>query len=212
MSANGQKLIWIDCEMTGLDPDVDELVEIAVVITDYQLIPLDEGMDAVIAPTAGALEKMGNFVKDMHTTSGLLEDIPSGISLDDTEKLVLDYFAQHGLTPGACALAGNSVGTDRMFIRKFLPAVHDFLHYRNVDVSTIKVLSRHWYPKVFFNQPAKNGGHRARADIFESIRELDYYRRAVFVDEPGPTTEEAREAANGANGFPTGHETSTAKL
>jgi oligoribonuclease len=212
MSENGQKLIWIDCEMTGLDPDVDELVEIAVVITDYSLTPLDPGIDAVIAPSAKAFEQMGDFVRNMHHTSGLLEEIPSGISLAEAEKQVLDYFALHSLTPGACALAGNSVGTDRMFIRKFLPAVHDFLHYRNVDVSTIKELSRHWFPKVFFNQPAKNGGHRARADIFESIRELDYYRRAVFVDDPGPTTQEAKEAANGANGFLSDHETPTAKL
>ena len=209
---NGQKLIWIDCEMTGLDPDVDELVEIAVVITDFSLSPLDDGIDAVIAPTEKALAQMGDFVRAMHETSGLLPEIPNGISLAETEKRVLGYFASHGLTAGSCALAGNSVGTDRMFIRKYLPAVHDFLHYRNVDVSTIKELSRQWYPKVFFNQPEKNGGHRARADIFESIRELDYYRRAVFVDQPGPSTTEAKEAAKEANGFPGQPETTTPKL
>ena len=209
---NGQKLIWIDCEMTGLDPDVDELVEIAVVITDFSLSPLDDGIDAVIAPTEKALAQMGDFVRAMHETSGLLPEIPHGISLAETEKRVLEYFASHGLTAGSCALAGNSVGTDRMFIRKYLPAVHDFLHYRNVDVSTIKELSRQWYPKVFFNQPEKNGGHRARADIFESIRELDYYRRAVFVDQPGPSTTEAKEAAKEANGFPGQPETTTPKL
>jgi oligoribonuclease len=209
---NGNKLVWIDCEMTGLDPDVDELVEIAVVITDYSLTPLDDGMDAVITATDKAMAQMGDFVRAMHETSGLLPEIAHGISLAETEKRVLDYFSSHNLTPGSCALAGNSVGTDRMFLRKYLPAVHDFLHYRNVDVSTIKELSRHWYPKVFFNQPEKNGGHRAKADIFESIRELDYYRRAVFVDQPGPTTTEAKEAAKEANGFPGGPEVATPKL
>jgi len=209
---NGHKLVWIDCEMTGLNPDVDELVEIAVVITDYSLTPLDDGIDAVIAASDDAMAQMDDFVRSMHETSGLLPDIPSGISLAETERRVLEYFASHDLTPGACALAGNSVGTDRMFIRKYLPAVHDFLHYRNVDVSTIKELSRQWYPKVFFNQPEKNGGHRAKADIFESIRELDYYRRAVFVDQPGPTTSEAREAAKEANGFPADPEVTGPKL
>jgi len=209
---NGHKLIWIDCEMTGLDPDVDELVEIAVVITDYSLTPLDDGIDAVIAASDEAMAQMDNFVRSMHETSGLLPDIPGGISLAETEKLVLEYFASHDLTAGACALAGNSVGTDRMFIRKYLPAVHDFLHYRNVDVSTIKELSRQWFPKVFFNQPEKNGGHRARADIFESIRELDYYRRAVFVDQPGPTTSQARVAAKEANGFPAAPDATAPKL
>jgi oligoribonuclease len=209
---NGHKLIWIDCEMTGLDPDIDELIEIAVVITDYALTPLDDGMDAVIAASDEAMAQMGDFVKAMHETSGLLPEISDGISLAEAEKRVLDYFASHNLTPGTCALAGNSVGTDRMFIRKYLPAVHDFLHYRNVDVSTIKELSRQWYPKVFFNQPEKNGGHRAKADIVESIRELDYYRRAVFVDPPGPSTHEAKEAAKEANGFPATTETSTPKL
>jgi oligoribonuclease len=209
---NGHKLIWIDCEMTGLNPDVEELVEIAVVITDYSLTPLDDGIDAVIAASDEAIAQMDDFVRSMHETSGLLPEIPQGISLAEAEKRVLDYFASHDLTPGACALAGNSVGTDRMFIRKYLPAVHDFLHYRNVDVSTIKELSRQWYPKVFYNQPEKTGGHRAKADIFESIRELDYYRRAVFVGPPGPTTTEAKEAAKEANGFPASPETTAPKL
>lgn len=209
---NGHKLIWIDCEMTGLDPDVDELVEIAVVVTDYSLTPLDDGIDAVIAASDEAMAQMDDFVRNMHEASGLLPDISGGISLAETEKRVLEYFASHDLAAGACALAGNSVGTDRMFIRKYLPAVHDFLHYRNVDVSTIKELSRQWYPKVFFNQPEKNGGHRAKADIFESIRELDYYRRAVFVDQPGPTTSQAREAAKEANGFPAAPDATAPKL
>jgi oligoribonuclease len=198
--------------MTGLDPDVDELVEIAVVITDYSLTPLDDGIDAVIAASDEAMAQMDDFVRNMHEASGLLPDISGGISLAETEKRVLEYFASHDLAAGACALAGNSVGTDRMFIRKYLPAVHDFLHYRNVDVSTIKELSRQWYPKVFFNQPEKNGGHRAKADIFESIRELDYYRRAVFVDQPGPTTSQAREAAKEANGFPAAPDATAPKL
>jgi oligoribonuclease len=212
MSENGTKLIWIDCEMTGLDPGIDELVEIAVVITDYSLTPLDDGIDAVIKPTDEALNQMGDFVRTMHRTSGLLDEIPQGVSLEVAEKQVLDYFAHHHLTPRSCSLAGNSVGTDRMFLRKYLPGVHDFLHYRNVDVSTIKELSRRWFPKVFFHQPEKNGGHRARADIFESIRELDYYRRAVFVDEPGPSSDEAKNAATQANGFLPLPETDTPKL
>lgn len=212
MSANGQKLIWIDCEMTGLDPDVDELVEIAVVITDYSLTPLDDGIEAVIAPSDAGFAHMGDFVRAMHAASGLLEHIPHGLSLDATEKMVLDYFSHHHLSAGHCALAGNSVGTDRMFLRKYLPTVHDFLHYRNVDVSTIKELSRQWFPKVFFNQPEKNGGHRARADIFESIRELDYYRRAVFVESPGPTTTRAKEAAAQSTDFISVTETPDTKL
>ena len=212
MTENGQKLVWIDCEMTGLDPGIDELVEIAVVITDYSLTPLDEGVDAVISPSKKALDNMGDFVRNMHETSGLLEELPNGVSLEQAEATVLDYFARHNLTEGSSALAGNTVGTDRMFLWKYLPGVHDFLHYRNVDVSTIKELARHWYPKVFFNQPEKNGGHRARADIFESIKELDYYRRAVFVNGSGPSTKEAKEAADLANGFLSGVETPTAKL
>jgi oligoribonuclease len=201
MADNTPKLIWIDCEMTGLDPDIDELVEIAVVVTDYALNPLDNGVDAVIACSDEAFASMGEFVRDMHRTSGLLDDIPRGLSLENAQAIVLDYFTRHGLTPGQSALAGNSVGTDRMFLRKYLPAVHDFLHYRNVDVSTIKELSRQWYPKVFYHQPEKTGGHRARADIFESIRELDYYRRAVFVDTPGPSTKEVKDAAQQALHF-----------
>lgn len=201
MTATTQKLIWIDCEMTGLNPDVDELVEIAVIITDYSLTPLDDGVDAVIACSEAALAQMDDFVRTMHDTSGLLPEISGGVSLAEAEKIVMEYFSRHRLAPGACALAGNSVGTDRMFLRKYLPAVHDFLHYRNVDVSTIKELSRQWYPKVFYHQPEKSGGHRAKADILESIRELDYYRRAVFVEAPGPSTKEAKEAAGEAVSF-----------
>jgi oligoribonuclease len=201
MTDSTQKLIWIDCEMTGLDPEVDELVEIAVVVTDYSLTPLDDGVDAVIACSDEAFAQMGDFVRAMHDTSGLLQEIPSGMSLAEAEKIVLDYLTGHALAPGSSALAGNSVGTDRMFLRKYLPQVHDFLHYRNIDVSTIKELSRQWYPKVFYHQPLKNGGHRAKADILESIRELDYYRRAVFVDPPGPSTKEAKVAAGEAKSF-----------
>ena len=194
------RLVWIDCEMTGLDPDVDELVEVAVICTDFGLLPLDEGVSVVIAPSERALAQMGDFVRSMHQTSGLLDELTSGLSLVEAEQVIVDYLAGHGLTPGASALAGNSVGTDRVFLKKFLPKVHDFLHYRNVDVSTIKELARHWYPKVFYHQPEKSGGHRALADIRESIRELDYYRRALFSD-PGPTTREAKEAAALANEF-----------
>ena len=195
------RLVWIDCEMTGLDPDQDELVEVAVICTDFGLLPLDEGVSVVIAPSERALAQMGDFVRSMHQTSGLLDELPSGLSLVEAEQVIVDYLAGHGLTPGASALAGNSVGTDRVFLKKFLPKVHDFLHYRNVDVSTIKELARHWYPKVFYHQPEKSGGHRALADIRESIRELDYYRRALFISDPGPTTREVKEAAALAKDF-----------
>ncbi len=181
--------------MTGLDLEVDELVEVAVVVTDFDLVPVDAGFDVVIKPDQSALDNMSDFVVAMHTESGLLEQIPSGKSLAEAEYEVLEYILRHVPQDQQAPLAGNSIGTDRAFLAKYMPRVDGHLHYRNVDVSSIKELSRRWFPRVYFNAPEKNGGHRALADILESIRELDYYRRAVFVPDPGPTSEEAQAAA-----------------
>ncbi|WP_434812195.1 oligoribonuclease [Microbacterium sp. bgisy189] len=196
-AAEADRLVWIDCEMTGLDLAVDELVEIAIVVTDFELNILDPGFQVVIRPDDSALEHMNAFVRNMHASSGLLDEIPHGVSLADAEFQSLEYI-QRFVPEGKAPLAGNTIGTDRMFLARFMPRVDRWLHYRNVDVSSIKELSRRWYPRAYFNAPSKDGGHRALADIRESIRELAYYRQAVFVAEPGPTTEAAREAAASA--------------
>jgi oligoribonuclease len=192
MANSSDRLVWIDCEMTGLDLEVDELVEIAVVITDFELNVLDPGLSIVIKPDASALANMGDFVRDMHTTSGLIEEIPNGKSLAEAEYEVLEYVLK--FAPGArtAPLAGNTIGTDRMFLAKYMPRLDNHLHYRSVDVSSIKELARRWYPRIYFNAPEKHGGHRALADILESIRELEYYRLAAFVSEPGPSTEDVQ--------------------
>ena len=195
MTSSSDRLVWIDCEMTGLDLDVDELVEIAVVITDYDLNPVDAGLSIVIKPDASALESMGEFVRTMHTQSGLIEEIPNGVSVADAEYQVLEYVLKHVPEEQRAPLAGNTIGTDRAFLTKYMPRLDAHLHYRNVDVSSIKELAKRWYPRAYFNSPAKNGGHRALADILESIRELHYYRRAVFVTEPGPTSHELQSLA-----------------
>ncbi|SMH37437.1 oligoribonuclease [Rathayibacter oskolensis] len=192
MSSAPDRLVWIDCEMTGLDLAVDELVEIAVIVTDFELEPLDEGLSIVIRPDSSALENMGDFVRTMHETSGLLDEIPSGKSVAEAEYEVLEYVLKHVPAEQHAPLAGNSIGTDRSFLVKYMPKLDSHLHYRNVDVSTVKELARRWFPRVYFNAPAKNGGHRALADILESIRELRYYRRAAFIGEPGPTTAEVQ--------------------
>lgn len=181
--------------MTGLDLTTDELVEVAVVITNYELAPVHPGFSIIIAPSAAALEGMGDFVRDMHTSSGLLDELGAGVSLADAEKAVLAYIAEHVPTAGQAPLAGNTIGTDRAFIARDMPTVDAHLHYRSVDVSSIKELMRRWFPRVYFNAPAKNGGHRALADILESIRELEYYRRAGFIAVPGPTSVEAQAVA-----------------
>ena len=178
--------------MTGLDPAVDELVEVAVVITDYDLAPVDEGFQVVIKPSAEALEQMNDFVRDMHATSGLLDQLETGLDLAEAEAQVLSYIQQFVPDAQSAPLAGNTIGTDRMFLQKYMPLVHEHLHYRNIDVSTIKELSKQWFPKAYYQSPDKNGGHRALADILESIRELAYYRSAVFVDAPGPVTTELK--------------------
>jgi oligoribonuclease len=178
--------------MTGLDIGVDELVEVAVVITDYDLVPVDPGFAVVIKADQSALDNMNDFVRTMHTSSGLITEIPNGVSLADAEYAVHEYILRFVPTAGTAPLAGNTIGTDRAFINKYMPRVDAHLHYRSVDVSSIKELAKRWFPRIYFNAPAKDGGHRALADILESIRELDYYRKAAFVAEPGPTTEQVQ--------------------
>lgn len=178
--------------MTGLDLENDEIVEIAVVITDFDLNIIDPGLDIVIKPDASALANMGDFVREMHTSSGLLEELPNGVSAAEAEYQVLEYILRFIPAEQKAPLAGNSIGTDRAFLAKYMPRLDKQLHYRNVDVSSIKELARRWYPRVYFNAPAKDGGHRALADILESIRELAYYRQTVFVADPGPTSDQAK--------------------
>lgn len=192
MASHADLLVWIDCEMTGLDVSVDELVEVAVVITDYDLTPVDPGFSIVIKPDQSAYDNMAEFVLNMHKHSGLLEEIPGGVSLADAEFAVNEYILKYVPTAKTAPLAGNTIGTDRTFLAKYMPRVDSHLHYRSIDVSSIKELSRRWFPRVYFNAPTKDGGHRALADILESIRELEYYRKAVFVPEPGPTTEQVQ--------------------
>ena len=191
------RLVWIDCEMTGLDYVKDALVEVAALVTDFELNVLGEGIDLVIAPPPEALEQMVPFVRDMHTTSGLIDELATGTTLADAEAQVLAYIREHCPEGSRPPLAGNSVGTDRAFLARDMPGLETFLHYRNVDVSSIKELARRWFPRIYFNAPEKNGGHRALADILESIRELDYYRAAAFVAPPGPTTDDVQSAASG---------------
>jgi oligoribonuclease len=188
-------LVWIDCEMTGLNVEKDCLVEIAVVVTDSELNVLDPGLDLVIKPNAESLKNMNDFVTNMHTESGLINEFDSGLPLEVAERKVLDYIQRWVTDPRQAPLAGNSIGTDRMFINRYMPTLDEFLHYRNIDVSSIKELTRRWYPKVYFQLPKKDGGHRALADILESIHELKYYRKTVFVEQPGPTTDQSKEAA-----------------
>jgi oligoribonuclease len=197
MASSSDLLVWIDCEMTGLDVSIDELVEVAVVITDYDLTPVDPGFSVVIKPDQSAWDHMAEFVTNMHRESGLLEEIPHGVSLADAEFAVNEYILRFVPTPKTAPLAGNTIGTDRTFLAKYMPRVDSHLHYRSIDVSSIKELSRRWFPRVYFNAPTKDGGHRALADILESIRELQYYRQAVFVSEPGPTTEQVQAIAAG---------------
>jgi oligoribonuclease len=188
-------MVWIDCEMTGLDLSSDALVEIAVVVTDSELNVLGDGVDIVIQPPAGAVDNMDPVVVEMHTTSGLLSELASGTTLADAQERVMTYVREHVPEPRKAPLAGSSVYTDRGFIARDMPELDAYLHYRLVDVSTIKELSRRWFPRAYFAAPAKHGGHRALADILESIEELRYYREAVFVPVPGPDSTSAREIA-----------------
>jgi oligoribonuclease len=189
------RLVWIDCEMTGLDLTRDALVEIACVVTDGDLKVLDQGIDVIIKPPAEALDTMPEVVREMHTTSGLLAELPSGVTLAEAQDQVLAYIRQHVTEPKKAPLCGNSIATDRSFLARDMPELDDYLHYRMVDVSSIKELARRWYPRVYFASPPKHGGHRALADILESVKELRYYREAVFVPQPGPDTLTARRIA-----------------
>ena len=189
------KIVWIDCEMTGLDLTKDALIEVAVLVTDSELNVLGDGVDTVIKPPAATVEAMLPVVRDMHTASGLLEELDRGISLAEAQDLVLDYVRAHVPDPNKAPLAGNSVGTDRGFLSRDMPELEEHLHYRIVDVSSIKELVRRWYPRVYFQSPAKTGHHRALGDIRDSIEELKYYRATVFVPLPGPDSETARTAA-----------------
>ena len=190
------RLVWIDCEMTGLDLARDALIEIACIVTDGQLVALDTGLDLVIKPPAEALDNMPEVVRDMHTASGLLGELASGITLAEAQEEVLAYVRKYVPESRKAPLCGNSIATDRTFIARDMPELDAFLHYRMVDVSSIKELARRWYPRAYFASPEKHGGHRALADIRESITELKYYRAAVFVPPPGPDTATAREIAS----------------
>lgn len=195
VSPSAERIVWIDCEMTGLDLGVDALVEVAVLVTDSDLNILDDGIDVVIKPSEESLAQMRDVVRTMHTTSGLLDELQHGVTLEEADRLVLEYVRRHVPEPRKAPLAGNSVGTDRGFLARDMPALDEHLHYRIIDVSSVKELARRWYPRAYFAAPAKNGGHRALADIRESITELKYYREAVFVPEPGPDSATARAAA-----------------
>jgi len=199
------RLVWIDCEMTGLDLTSDALVEIACIVTDGELTALDAGIDVVIKPPAEALDAMSEVVREMHTTSGLLAQLPAGLTLAEAQDLVLSYIREHVPESRKVPLCGNSIATDRSFLARDMPELDGFLHYRMVDVSSIKELARRWYPRVYFASPEKRGGHRALADIRDSIRELRYYREAVFVPQPGPDTATARQLAARFSSPPEAH-------
>lgn len=189
------RLVWIDCEMTGLDLGADALIEVAALVTDFDLNVLGDGVDVIIKPPAEALEQMIEFVRDMHDKSGLLAELEKGVTLAEAQDQVLAYVREHCSVGSRPPLAGNTVGTDRAFIARDMPDLESFLHYRIVDVSSIKELSRRWYPRAYFAAPAKRGNHRALADIQESIEELRYYREAVFLPPPGVDSATAKEIA-----------------
>ncbi|MGW0517184.1 oligoribonuclease [Crossiella sp. NPDC003009] len=191
-----ERLVWIDCEMTGLDLSKDALIEIAALVTDADLNILGDGVDIVIHAADEVLDSMPDIVRDMHARSGLTDEVRrSTVTLADAERQVLDYIKEYVPEVRSAPLAGNSIATDRGFIARDMHLLDAHLHYRMVDVSSIKELARRWYPKVYYGQPAKGLAHRALADIRESITELAYYRRTVFVPQPGPTTEQTLAAA-----------------
>ena len=191
LNAVRDELVWIDCEMTGLDVGSGKLIEIAALVTDADLNILGDGVDVVIHADDAALSSMIDVVADMHTRSGLIDEVrASTVDLATAEAMVLDYVSEHVKQPKTAPLAGNSIATDRAFIARDMPALDSFLHYRMIDVSSIKELCRRWYPRIYFGQPAKGLSHRALADIHESIRELRFYRRTAFVPPPGPPSSE----------------------
>jgi len=193
--ATTDRIVWIDCEMTGLSLEHDALVEVAALVTDFELNQLGDGVDVVITPPPEALAQMDDFVRDMHTGSGLLDELAGGTTTEDAQQQVMDYITAWVPEARKAPLAGNTVGTDRGFLARDLPVLESHLHYRIIDVSSIKELSRRWYPRAYFSAPKKSGGHRALADIRESIAELRYYRAAVFVPQPGPDSATARALA-----------------
>lgn len=190
------RLVWIDCEMTGLDLARDALIEIACLVTDGNLTVLDDGVDLVIKPPAEAVDQMVPVVREMHATSGLIHELAAGVTLAEAQEQVLRYVRSHVQDARKVPLCGNSIATDRAFLARDMPELDAFLHYRMVDVSSIKELARRWYPRAYFASPPKRGGHRALADIRESIQELQYYREAIFVPQPGPDSATAREIAS----------------
>jgi len=198
------RLVWIDCEMTGLDLAADALIEVAALVTDFELSVLGEGIDVIVKPPQEALDQMDDFVRTMHTSSGLLAELDNGVSMAEAEEKVLAYIKQHCPDGSRPPLAGNTVATDRSFLARDMPTLEGFLHYRIVDVSSIKELARRWFPRAYFAAPNKNGNHRALADIQESIEELRYYRAAVFVPPPGPDSETAKAIAAEHGGAITG--------
>ncbi|MFK5633155.1 MULTISPECIES: oligoribonuclease [unclassified Ornithinimicrobium] len=190
-----ERIVWIDCEMTGLDTRLDALVEVACLVTDSELNVLGDGVDVVIRPPQEALDQMGDFVRDMHTASGLLPLLAGGTTLQDAEEQVLAYVRRWVPEGRKAPLGGNTVSTDRVFLGRDMPDLEAHLHYRIVDVSSVKELARRWYPRAYYASPAKTGGHRALGDIRDSIAEMRYYREAVFVPQPGPDTATLREIA-----------------
>ena len=197
-------LVWIDCEMTGLDLVNDALIEVAVLVTDGELNVLGEGVDVLIKPTDEQLAFMGDFVREMHTKSGLLDELASGTTMEAATKLALDYIREYVPIARKAPLAGNTIGTDRSFLARDMPELEQWVHYRNVDVSSIKELARRWFPKIQYQAPAKGGNHWALADIQESIEELRYYREAMFIAPPGPATADLKLIAAKHRGSLTG--------
>jgi oligoribonuclease len=196
------RLVWIDCEMTGLDLGSDLLIEVAALVTDSELNVLGEGVDVVIGATEEQLARMPDVVRDMHAVSGLTQEvIASTVTVEQAQEQVLAYLKEH-VEAGKAPLCGNSIATDRGFLARDMAELDAYLHYRMVDVSSVKELARRWYPRAYYSSPKKNGGHRALADIYESVRELRYYRSTVFVPQPGPSTEEANAAAAALSGQP----------
>ena len=190
-----EKLVWIDCEMTGLDLKADALIEVAALVTDSELNVLGEGISVVIKPSDAALAQMDEFVRNMHANSGLLPLLADGVEMEEAEERVLAYIRNHVPESRRAPLAGNTIGTDRAFLARDMPTLESHVHYRNVDVSSIKELARRWFPRAYYNTPAKNGNHRALADIQESIEELRYYREAIFVPAPGLPSDALKEIA-----------------
>ena len=193
------RIVWIDCEMTGLDPQKHVIVEIAALVTDAELNILGDGVDVVVHASEIDLAQMDDVVTEMHNSSGLTEEIrESAVDVNEAERIVLDYIREWVPNARQAPLAGNSIASDRGFIRRYMPELEDFLHYRMIDVSSLKELARRWYPRVYFGQPEKGMSHRALADIRESIRELEFYRRAMLAPGEGPTTDEVARAAEDA--------------